>query len=186
MESVRKEQKIMQEKLLYLQVKSEPKAAKSGKKPWVRMGFKNGSKKAKKRELGENGENSGENKTPFPTYFSGTLKILLERTFTPFFCCWPKSAKRCKWWLQKNIATRFCSNTPNIITKDQMYRICHISKKTCLFLLESGLVPNIDSGKKTLPLQNQDGWCYSVFERQRWLPRAIQSSRRLLQRKRRR
>ena len=30
-----------------------------------------------------------------------------------------------------------------------MYRICHISKKTCLFLLESGLVPNIDSGKKT-------------------------------------
>lgn len=35
------------------------------------------------------------------------------------------------------------------ITKDQMYRICHISKKTCLFLLESGLVPNIDSGKKT-------------------------------------
>ena len=113
MESVRKEQKIMQEKLLYLQVKSEPKAAKSGKKPWVRIGFKNGSKKAKKRELGENGENSGENKPPFPTCFSGTLKILLERTFTPFFCCWPKSAKRCKWWLQKNIATRFCSNTPN-------------------------------------------------------------------------
>lgn len=29
-----------------------------------------------------------------------------------------------------------------------MYRICHISKKTCLFLLESGLVPSIDSGKK--------------------------------------
>ena len=113
MESVRKEQKIMQEKLLYLQVKSELKAAKSGKKPWVRIGFKNGSKKAKKRELGENGENSGENKTPFPAYFSGTLKILLERTFTPFFCCWPKSAKRCKWWLQKNIAMRFCSNTPN-------------------------------------------------------------------------
>ena len=38
---------------------------------------------------------------------------------------------------------------PEYITKDQMYRICHISKKTCLFLLESGLVPNIDSGKKT-------------------------------------
>ena len=44
-------------------------------------------KKAKKRELGENGENSGENKTLFPACFSGTLKILLERTFTPFFCC---------------------------------------------------------------------------------------------------
>ena len=38
---------------------------------------------------------------------------------------------------------------PEYITKDQMYRICHISKKTCLFLLESRLVPNIDSGKKT-------------------------------------
>jgi len=38
---------------------------------------------------------------------------------------------------------------PEYITKDQMYRICHISKKTCTFLLESGLVPNIDSGKKT-------------------------------------
>lgn len=38
---------------------------------------------------------------------------------------------------------------PEYIIKDQMYRICHISKKTCLFLLESGLVPNIDSGKKT-------------------------------------
>jgi hypothetical protein len=33
MESVRKEQKIMQEILLYLQVKSELKTAKSGKKP---------------------------------------------------------------------------------------------------------------------------------------------------------
>lgn len=38
---------------------------------------------------------------------------------------------------------------PEYITKDQMYRICHISKRTCLFLLESGIVPNIDTGKKT-------------------------------------
>ena len=38
---------------------------------------------------------------------------------------------------------------PIYITKDQMYRVCHISKKTCLFLLESGLVPCQDSGKKT-------------------------------------
>ncbi len=38
---------------------------------------------------------------------------------------------------------------PIDMTKDQMYRICHISKKTCLFLLESGLVPCLDSGKKT-------------------------------------
>lgn len=38
------------------------------------MGFKNGSKKAKKRELGENGENSGENKTPFPPTFQALSK----------------------------------------------------------------------------------------------------------------
>ncbi len=38
---------------------------------------------------------------------------------------------------------------PNYMSKDQMYRACHISKKTCLFLLENGLVPCIDSGKKT-------------------------------------
>lgn len=38
---------------------------------------------------------------------------------------------------------------PEYISKDQMYQICHISKKTCLFLLENGLVPNVDSKKKT-------------------------------------
>ena len=51
------------------------------------------------------------------------------------------------------ITDKYCKEIleqyPEYITKDQMYRICHISKKTCLFLLESGLVPNIDSGKKT-------------------------------------
>ena len=38
---------------------------------------------------------------------------------------------------------------PEYISKEQMYRICHISKKTCLYLLESGLVPCIDNGKQT-------------------------------------
>lgn len=38
---------------------------------------------------------------------------------------------------------------PEYISKDQMYRICHISKRTCLYLLESGIVPCIDSGKQT-------------------------------------
>ena len=38
---------------------------------------------------------------------------------------------------------------PEYMTKDQMYKVCHISKKTCLFLLENGLVPCMDSGKKT-------------------------------------
>ena len=51
------------------------------------------------------------------------------------------------------ITEKYCQEVlteyPEYITKEQMYRICHISKKTCLFLLQSGLVPNIDSGRKT-------------------------------------
>ena len=38
---------------------------------------------------------------------------------------------------------------PEHMTKEQMYQVCHVSKKTCLFLLQSGLVPCLDSGKKT-------------------------------------
>lgn len=38
---------------------------------------------------------------------------------------------------------------PEVISKDQFYRIAHISKATALFLLQSGKVPCKDSGKKT-------------------------------------
>ena len=41
------------------------------------------------------------------------------------------------------------SQYPKIISKDQVYRICHISKATALYLLQNGLIPNVDSGKKT-------------------------------------
>ena len=41
------------------------------------------------------------------------------------------------------------SSYPKIISKDQLYRICHISKKTALYLLESGAIPSVNSGKKT-------------------------------------
>ena len=37
---------------------------------------------------------------------------------------------------------------PAVITKDQFYRICNISKKTAKHLLDNGLVPCINSGKK--------------------------------------
>ena len=40
-------------------------------------------------------------------------------------------------------------SNPEYITQNQMRQICHISKRTCRYLLESGLVPNIDNGKKT-------------------------------------
>ena len=38
---------------------------------------------------------------------------------------------------------------PEYITKEQLYRICHISKKSAQNLLESGEIPCIDSGRKT-------------------------------------
>ena len=41
------------------------------------------------------------------------------------------------------------STYPDVITKDQFYRICHISKKTASYLLDNGLVPCTNSGKQT-------------------------------------
>ncbi|QGZ99294.1 helix-turn-helix domain-containing protein [Dehalobacter restrictus] len=38
---------------------------------------------------------------------------------------------------------------PEFITKDQFYKICHISKNTAHHYLENGFIPCIDSGKKT-------------------------------------
>ena len=38
---------------------------------------------------------------------------------------------------------------PDSISKDQLYRICHISKSTALYLLKSGKIPCHDTGKKT-------------------------------------
>lgn len=38
---------------------------------------------------------------------------------------------------------------PATITKDQFYRVCHISKRHAKYLLDSGLVKCVDSGKKT-------------------------------------
>ena len=38
---------------------------------------------------------------------------------------------------------------PEYITKEQLYQICHISKKSAQNLLESGEIPCIDSGRKT-------------------------------------
>lgn len=38
---------------------------------------------------------------------------------------------------------------PPVITKEQLYKICHISKRTASHLLENGLIPCQGSGKKT-------------------------------------
>lgn len=38
---------------------------------------------------------------------------------------------------------------PSEITKEQFYKICHISKRTAQYLLSNGIVPCKDTGKKT-------------------------------------
>lgn len=38
---------------------------------------------------------------------------------------------------------------PDVINKDKLYRICHISKTTAMFLLRSGKIPCTYTGKKT-------------------------------------
>ena len=50
--------------------------------------------------------------------------------------------------LEKYIKT-IRKDYPETITKEQFYRIAHISKSTARWLLQSGLVPCKDSGKKT-------------------------------------
>lgn len=42
---------------------------------------------------------------------------------------------------------------PKIISMDQLYRICHISKRKAKWLLENGVIPCKDSGKQTRRFQ---------------------------------
>ena len=51
--------------------------------------------------------------------------------------------------IMKKYCETLAAEYPEYITKEQMCRVCHISKKTCSFLLQSGLVPNIDTQKRT-------------------------------------
>jgi hypothetical protein len=50
---------------------------------------------------------------------------------------------------EENYYKHILQSYPPIVSKDHMYRICNISKKTAEFLLKSGIVPCEDSGKKT-------------------------------------
>ena len=42
---------------------------------------------------------------------------------------------------------------PETISMDQLYRICHISKRKAKWLLENGVIPCTDSGKQTRRFQ---------------------------------
>lgn len=56
------------------------------------------------------------------------------------------------------------NNDLTTITKEQFCRICHVSKRYAKYLLDSGLVKCVDSGKKTrkYTIQAKDAWAYLV------------------------
>lgn len=40
-------------------------------------------------------------------------------------------------------------DVPETLSKEQFYKLCHISKSTALHLLKSGIVPSVNTGRKT-------------------------------------
>lgn len=44
---------------------------------------------------------------------------------------------------------RLLKEYPPVVTLDQVYRICHISKRKGRWMLENGVIPCIDTGRKT-------------------------------------
>lgn len=42
---------------------------------------------------------------------------------------------------------------PEVVSMDQFYRICHISKRKAKWLLEKGIIPCQDSGRQTRRFQ---------------------------------
>lgn len=59
---------------------------------------------------------------------------------------------------------------PDVITKDQLYRICHISKSTALYLLQSGKIPCEYSGKKTRCYKNRKADVITYLEERKVFP----------------
>ena len=39
------------------------------------------------------------------------------------------------------------SKYPEVMSKEQFYKICHVAKRTAAYLLKSGLIPNTYTGK---------------------------------------
>ncbi len=40
-------------------------------------------------------------------------------------------------------------NYPNILSKEQLCKVAHMSKRTALFLLQNGIIPSVNTGKQT-------------------------------------
>ena len=67
--------------------------------------------------------------------------------------------------MEKLIQAQKDLNTlPHTISKNQFYKICHISKRHAKYLLDSGLVKCVDSGKKTCKykIETKEVWGYLI------------------------
>ena len=62
---------------------------------------------------------------------------------------------------------------PDVITKDQLYRICHISKSTALYLLQSGKIPCEYTGRKTRCYKIKKEDVMPIWKTARSFPKAI-------------
>lgn len=62
---------------------------------------------------------------------------------------------------------------PDIITKDQLYQICHISKSTALYLLRSGKIPCEYTGKKTRCYKSKRRMLLHILKREKYFPNPI-------------
>ena len=79
--------------------------------------------------------------------FSPKMSPLTRESMIHFLLLLAKKAE--VYHMKTNHYSNLLRQYPEHMTKEQMYQVCHISKKTCLFLLQSGLVHCLDSGKKT-------------------------------------
>ena len=66
---------------------------------------------------------------------------------------------------------------PDIITKDQLYRICHISKSTARYLLQSGKIPCYYTGKQTRCYQIKKEDVIAYLEDRKVFPEAYAAPR---------
>ena len=62
-------------------------------------------------------------------------------------------------------------DVPDRITKDQLYRICHISKSTARYLLQSGKIPCYYTGKQTRCYQIKKEDVIAYLEDRKRMPR---------------
>ena len=83
------------------------------------------------KNYGKNGKNYGKNKRLNRQSFINKLTANEEKAMNSI-------SNKINW-----------DEYPDIITKDQLYKICHISKQTARRLLITGAIPCVDTGKKT-------------------------------------